>query len=411
MLVHFCRSRGAPRGRARRRLFASGGERSIALQCAQFALRRTPFLLAEKDVCLTASQTAVTHTRPSPPAAFDSTRSRRRARNCWRVSAWRATKPKTLNKGAPALAAEPDLQTLVQQVTDASTELTGAKFGAFFYNVISENGEAYTLYTLSGAPREAFEKLGLPRNTPIFEPTFRGTGVVRIDDVLRDPRYGTMAPHHGMPKGHLPVRSYLAAPVTSHSGEVLGGLFFGHPEVGVFTERHERLVVGLAAQAAIAMDNARLYGQAQQEIAQRKRAEKQIAGQQRTLEALAVGRDLSQILALTTRNIEQLFPGARASVLLADADATHLFCGSAQSLPDDYSAAIEGIAIGEGISSCGTAAFRRTPVIVSDIARDPLWRDFRQLAATYQLAACWSHPILAPDGRLLGTFAIYFDKP
>ena len=68
-----------------------------------------------------------------------------------------------------------------------------------------------------------------------------------------------MAPHHGMPKGHLPVRSYLAAPVISRSGEVIGGLFFGHSETGVFTERHERLVVGIAAQAAVAIDNARLY--------------------------------------------------------------------------------------------------------------------------------------------------------
>ncbi len=68
-----------------------------------------------------------------------------------------------------------------------------------------------------------------------------------------------MAPHHGMPHGHLPVRSYLAVPVISRSGEVIGGLFFGHPEPGVFTERAERLVVGIAAQAAVAIDNARLY--------------------------------------------------------------------------------------------------------------------------------------------------------
>jgi PAS domain S-box-containing protein len=175
-----------------------------------------------------------------------------------------------LNNTGSAIAGQLDLQTLVQIVTDAATKLCGAKFGAFFYNVIDSQGEKYLLYSLSGAPREAFEKFGLPRNTPVFDPTFTGQGVVRSDDITADPRYGTMAPHHGMPKGHLPVRSYLAVPVISRSGEVIGGLFFGHPETKVFTERSERILVGVAAQAAIAIDNARLYEAAQREIAERK---------------------------------------------------------------------------------------------------------------------------------------------
>jgi PAS domain S-box-containing protein len=164
-----------------------------------------------------------------------------------------------LNRTGTLIASQLDLQSLVQSVTDAATELSGAKFGAFFYNVINQQGESFLLYTLSGAPREAFERFGLPRNTPVFNPTFRGEGVVRSPDITRDPRYGTMDPHRGMPKGHLPVRSYLAVPVSSRSGDVIGGLFFGHPEVGVFTERTERLIVGIAAQAAVAIDNARLY--------------------------------------------------------------------------------------------------------------------------------------------------------
>ncbi|HJT19494.1 MAG TPA: GAF domain-containing protein [Nitrospira sp.] len=179
----------------------------------------------------------------------------------------------TLHDVAKTLAAELDLDRLLQKVTDAGTSLTGAAFGAFFYNQVNEQGESYFLYTLSGAPREAFAKFDLPRNTPLFEPTFRGTGVVRIDDVLQDPRYGHNPPHHGMPKGHLPVRSYLAVPVVSRSGEVLGGLFFGHPEPAMFTDRAERFSTGIAAQAAIAIDNARLFTAAQAEIAQRKQAE------------------------------------------------------------------------------------------------------------------------------------------
>ncbi|HEX5101603.1 MAG TPA: ATP-binding protein, partial [Polyangiaceae bacterium] len=166
-----------------------------------------------------------------------------------------------LNRVGVSLVAERDLERVLQIVTDAATAVSGAQFGAFFYNVTNELGEAYLLYTLSGAPREAFEGFGTPRNTPIFGPTFRGEGPVRLADVTRDPRYGTLPPHHGMPKGHLPVRSYLAVPVTARSGEVMGGLFFGHSDVGVFTERAERIVTGIASQASVAIDSARLYEQ------------------------------------------------------------------------------------------------------------------------------------------------------
>ena len=124
----------------------------------------------------------------------------------------------------------------------------------------------------------------MPRNTAIFAPTFAGEGVVRSDDITQDPRYGRNAPHRGMPDGHLPVRSYLAAPVISRTGEVLGGLFFGHPEPGIFTERAERLVIGIAAQAAIAIDNARLYQAAQTEIGERRKAQDALRELNDTLE-------------------------------------------------------------------------------------------------------------------------------
>jgi signal transduction histidine kinase len=83
--------------------------------------------------------------------------------------------------------------------------------------------------------------------------------VVRVDDITKDERYGKNEPHFGMPAGHLPVVSYLAVPVFSRSGDVLGGLFFGHPEPGKFTKEHENIVVSIAAQAAIGIDNAKLY--------------------------------------------------------------------------------------------------------------------------------------------------------
>ncbi len=165
----------------------------------------------------------------------------------------------TINRIGRSVAAELDLAKLVQIVTDATTQLCGAEFGAFFYNVINERGESYALYTISGVPREKFERFPMPRNTALFGPTFNGEGVIRLDDVLQDPRYGKSEPYRGMPKGHLPVRSYLAVPVVSRTGEVLGGLFYGHSTPGAFTERHERIVAGIAAQAAVAIDNARLF--------------------------------------------------------------------------------------------------------------------------------------------------------
>lgn len=184
----------------------------------------------------------------------------------------------TLNRTGAALAGELDLQRLVQMVTDAGVELTGAEFGAFFYNVENEAGESYMLYTLSGVDRAAFERFPMPRNTAVFAPTFDGTEIVRSDDIMLDARYGKNAPYRGMPEGHLPVRSYLAVPVISRTGEVIGGLFFGHSSPGRFSDRHEQLMVGIAGQAAVAIDNARLYQAAQTDI--RQRAEAELALQQ-----------------------------------------------------------------------------------------------------------------------------------
>jgi PAS domain S-box-containing protein len=195
-----------------------------------------------------------------------------------------------LNRAGSALALETDLHKLVQLVTDAGVELTGAEFGAFFYNVINNSGESYMLYTLSGAPMEAFSKFPMPRNTEVFAPTFAGRDIVRSDDITKDPRYGKNAPCKGMPEGHLPVRSYLAVPVVSRSGEVIGGLFFGHKTPGVFSERSERCLSGLAAEAAVAIDNVRLTQAAQREIQERKLAQEALENLNSTLEKQVIER-------------------------------------------------------------------------------------------------------------------------
>ena len=174
-----------------------------------------------------------------------------------------AQKWEILHRTGVTLSSHLDLERVVQTVTDAAVQLTGAQFGAFFYNVVKPGGDSFMLYTLSGAPREAFANFPMPRATALFGPTFRGEGTVRIDDVLAHPDYGKSGPYHGMPEGHLPVRSYLAVPVIAREGKVHGGLFFGHSTPGVFTHRDELIVGGIAAQAAIAMDNAHLFRESQ----------------------------------------------------------------------------------------------------------------------------------------------------
>jgi PAS domain S-box-containing protein len=179
---------------------------------------------------------------------------------------------------------ELDHEKIVEAVTDTATTLTGAQFGAFFYNIRDESGQSYTRYTVSGVPKEHFTKFPLPRKTHLFGPTFRAEGAIRSDDILQDPRYGRMAPHFGMPPGHLPVRSYLAVPVKLGNGEVVGGLFFGHEEPAVFGPEHEQLVETLAAQAAIGMNKASLY---QEAIFARRRAEQEAKEKQRLYEEAA----------------------------------------------------------------------------------------------------------------------------
>ena len=144
------------------------------------------------------------------------------------------------------------------------------------------------------------------------------------------------------------------------------------------------------------------------DITERKRTEAMLAGQNQVLEQVVAGAPLGDTLTGLVRLIEAHAGGElTASILLLDADGVHLRHGAAPNLPESYNRAIDGLAIGPSQGSCGTAAFRGEPVVVTDIATDPLWADFRGLALPHGLRACWSTPILGSDRRVLGTFAIY----
>jgi PAS domain S-box-containing protein len=190
------------------------------------------------------------------------------------------------------LGAELDLEKLVQEVTDIASALVGAEFGSFYHNVTGEQNvtgehdEADTPSPSLGVSRDVFAGLPMPRITELFAPTFRGEGVVRSDDLTQDPRYLQSSPHE-LPQFPLPLRSYLAAPVVARSGEVLGGLFFGHSVPGKFTETHATIITGIAAQAAVAVDNARLFEQTQWAQNELKRSNEELRRANQDLEVFA----------------------------------------------------------------------------------------------------------------------------
>ncbi|MEP6654968.1 MAG: GAF domain-containing protein, partial [Myxococcales bacterium] len=157
-----------------------------------------------------------------------------------------------------------DRAAIVQCVTDQATAMVGAEVGAFFYNAPNQEGGAELLYTMAGAPAEAFARFGLPRNAPLFNASVtaggrEGEGVIRLDDVTKDPRYGQWGAAPKARPGQLPITSYLAAPLTSRDGTVMGALVFGHSQPGRFSPHHERMLKTLAITAAVSLENANLF--------------------------------------------------------------------------------------------------------------------------------------------------------
>jgi PAS domain S-box-containing protein len=155
----------------------------------------------------------------------------------------------------------------------------------------------------------------------------------------------------------------------------------------------------------------RYYQAIIRDISQRKRREALLAGENRVLELVAKGDSLSDILHNLCLLVEEQSSGVLTSILLMDPNGKQLRHGAAPHLPKSYTEAIDGAFIGPAVGSCGTAAYRAEQVIVSNIAADPLWADFRDLALTHSLRACWSTPIFSSQGKVIGTFAMYYHEP
>ena len=283
-----------------------------------------------------------------------------------------------LNRAGAALVAEHDLARLVQTVIEAATELVGGAYGAFFERVPAgqegNDEDVWRLFSLTGGPREAFTRFGLPRATNLFQPTFLAEGVVRSDDVATDPRYGS---HGGMPKGHLPVRSYLAVPVVSGTGERLGALLFGHPEPGRFGPREERLITGFAGQAAVAVDNARL-------LASVRRKRDRFLGAMRAVRGVLWTNDASGRMVGEQPGWAAITGQSRAEYEgYGWADAVH---------PDDAQASVE--------AWNAAVAERRTFVFEHRVrSRDGSWR-------TYAIRAV---PILDEEGAIVEWVGVHTD--
>jgi signal transduction histidine kinase len=134
-------------------------------------------------------------------------------------------------------------------------------------------------------------------------------------------------------------------------------------------------------------------------------------GRTRVLELLYGDHSLAEICTEIARHVEEIDPEMRSSILILDAERGTLHVAAAPSLPEFYSTAIDGMLIGDGVGSCGTAVFRRERVIVSDILSHPYWARARRLVQRTSLRACWSEPIVTHDGNVLGSFALYYDQP
>ncbi|MEW6271673.1 MAG: PAS domain S-box protein [Thermodesulfobacteriota bacterium] len=209
----------------------------------------------------------------------------------------------TISRVGLSLSAELDLEKLLQAVTDAATSLAGARYGAFFHKATDDAGERWALHAVSGAPRAAFEDAERPSRARLLEPALTGEAVVRLDDVRPD---AAASERSGTGAGDVAVRSYMAVPIVGRGHDVLGALVVGDPRPRVFTDQAECLVTGLAAHAAVAIDNARLY-----------EAERRLRSQ-----AEASSRAKDEFLAMLGHELRNPLSSVRNAIVTASLDAS-----------------------------------------------------------------------------------------
>ncbi len=259
-----------------------------------------------------------------------------------------------------------------------------------------------SLITLIDEHRQWFKsKVGItaeetPLDVSVCAHAIRQSDLFVVEDVWADERFA----HHPLTVGPSPVRFYAGAPLITPEGEALGTLCVIDYHARQLNDAQRRALQALSRQVMSQLELRR------QALALGQR-EQLLDGQRKVLELMAGGIPFTAGLVALAQFVEKQLEGAQCSVLLLDADGRRLRHAAAPTLPAAFSEAIDGVVIGATVGSCGTAAFLRQEVFVADIATDPLWKDYRELALEHGLASCWSTPIFDEQRRVLGTFAIY----
>ena len=220
--------------------------------------------------------------------------------------------------------------------------------------------------------------------------------------VLPDAALSLRFAHHPRVNGFDSLRFYAGVPLITADGTVIGALCAWDEQPRSVSDADLEFLEFCGRAAMTLLDLRRRKLQSDNDDAV-------LAAIGTLLELIVNGAPTGTVLDRLARAVEAQMPATRCSILLLDGSILHH--GAAPSLPQEFRDAIDGVRIGPSVGSCGTAAYRRETVIVSDIATDLLWADYRTVALRADLLACWSVPIIHADGRVLGTFALYYGSP
>ncbi len=305
-----------------------------------------------------------------------------------------------------AINSDLDLDRVLQSVTDAGTRLSGARVGAFFYNSVSELGEREGPRVVAGARAETFAHLPVGRIIELFAPTFAGRETLRIADVAD---FSTLV---DVP-GKVLLRSYLATPVVARSGEVIGALVFGHPALGRFDERSEDVVRLVATQAAVAVENARLYAEEQTARRAAEQAAERLALLQTITSRLARASDQQEVLLAVIEALVGPLGASRVGVYLREDDRFRSVAGITSGAPRPERPAPEPPQHSEfpvdGDNPVAVCATSRRPLVHCTLG-DLAARFPAVGAALSGVEASVLVPLVVGD-RTLGVLALAWEEP